>query len=61
MQAMRAASASVQTNIGVLTLSAAHRSHWRSSGSMCGETIVEDFLPVVRRNRLHRVRTPAIC
>lgn len=40
---MRAASATVQTNIGVFPRSDAHRSHWPSSGSVCGEFITNNI------------------
>lgn len=42
MQAMRAASATVLTNTGVLPLSDAQRSHWLSSGSVWGESITDN-------------------
>ena len=40
---MRAASATVRTNIGVLPRSGAQRSQRRKSRSLCGETITENI------------------
>jgi len=41
---MSAASATVRTNVGVLPLSDAQRSHWLRWGSVCAESITEDLL-----------------
>jgi hypothetical protein len=40
---MRAASATVRTKVGVLPRSDAQRSHWLSSGSLCGESITDNI------------------
>jgi hypothetical protein len=40
---MRAASATVRINIGVLPLSDAQRSRWLSSESVCRESVTEDM------------------